>query len=563
MNFSLGELDGIGLNGKYVYYQRLLKNKNEEYRKLGITMRQSLLDFSEIASDPKNISAYFAQMARREFAKEEKMLREYFDADKLNYYLEDKNAAKKIIDTVNAVLGIKDVYERNLQVLLNNNGQKNLITWFPTYFNRAFDAAWSDEGSQVDGIILPKLNALMEERIKEEEPTDEAGFRKAVSAVINENIDEIVRYALILMFDAGVETHVDQQYQTAYRELLAATKKNSAASRQYIADIKQVYELDKITDILMENFDPEAQAKDFKAKASKVKGKVGANIHSRGGYNLENYLTFVINEAFKSGLKTGGNIQKVEAHSSGSTGQKADVIINIGLNTSAIEKWLESSTFGTREKDRAALTELQRKLKNFQDGFIVYTNVKNYTVNSDFERRGGFSAGEAIKLRTFAGISKQIIPDGKKFTIALMNTIPGALNDKNYGQVKTALARSIAAFLFDDFSTIGNDIKQGANALHLFSLNGIYVPLSWFFYQLSLSFSNAEQKINSNGLVRITIKEPSEIEFPTQAHQIAWQKKNGGQSAWRYQADEALDSTTITVHFLGAIKELLKDLQMG
>jgi hypothetical protein len=37
-------------------------------------------------------------------------------------------------------------------------------------------------------------------------------------------------------------------------------------------------------------------------------------------------------------------------------------------------------------------------LKQFQDGFIIYTSDKNYSLTDDFKRRGGFSSGTALSL---------------------------------------------------------------------------------------------------------------------------------------------------------------------
>jgi hypothetical protein len=45
---------------------------------------------------------------------------------------------------------------------------------------------------------------------------------------------------------------------------------------------------------------------------------------------------------------------------------------------------------GNREKNIAALTELGNKLKDLDDGFIVYSSDKNYRLNNSF---AGFHAG--------------------------------------------------------------------------------------------------------------------------------------------------------------------------
>jgi hypothetical protein len=44
---------------------------------------------------------------------------------------------------------------------------------------------------------------------------------------------------------------------------------------------------------------------------------------------------------------------------------------------------------------------------------------------------------------------------------------------------------NIAAFLFDDFTSIGDVNMSGANALHIFDLNGVFVPLSVLLFKLA------------------------------------------------------------------------------
>lgn len=555
MTFGSENIGEFSLNSKYVYYQRLLTDNNGEnttkYRNMGFAVRNQLMLFSQTMSDVQNISSFFSQMAQKEFEKEKAMLEKYFGATELNYYLGDKNAEKKIIDTLNAALGLKEVYERNLQVLLNNNGQKGLITWFPTYFNKAFKKAWSYGIKSDYGNNVPCLRRKINNLFKKDFPKNDDIMREKIKNIISLYIDDITREAAILMFEAGVETRVDEKYQSAYQEMATALKELTSSAKEYIIDLKRVYHLDEISEIINAEINKE---KDIKGVASKVGGKVSANIHQTGGYNMENYINFVVNEAVRKNFKATDNLKSIKSYTTGDTGQKADTVITIGLNTSAIEKWLETQQFGTREKDRYALMNLQRRLKDLKGGFVVYTNVKNYKVDSDF-RSHGFSAGQAIKLRAFSNMTHYLIKDGKYFTVAIMNTIPGALNDSNYESVKTAMARSVAAFLFDDFSTIGNEMSQNAtNAIHLFNLEGIYVPLSWFFYHLSQVFGNSG---DANTLVRVNIKIPKEIEFQTQEKQNYWKQLFPEQSAWRYQADLALDNTTIQMHFLGAIKELL------
>lgn len=561
-NFGISSNHSFKFSGPYVYYQRLMdKYESEPNKKLGKVMSNRLNAFTEESSNKENIASYFMNMANIEFNKEKKMLENYFET-KINYSLNDKDFTKKLIITLNEALNIKDVFERNLQVLLNNNGQKNLISWFPTYFDKAFKQAWSYGIKTSDWnvpIHIPCIREVLKRVLKKQLPEDDEQLLEVITKILDTYLDDITRYAVVLMFDAGVETHVDKKYQTAYQEVAAAMKNMTKSAQQYICDLKEIFHLGEISDIFYTNIKDNNLGK----ITTKVSGHSHKNIHQTGGYNMESFINFTVNEVVSKGLSPKNAKRNiVKSYRTGDTGQKADVIFTIGINTNAVEKFLLENDFGTRVKDRDALQDLQKRVKDLKDGFIVYVNAKNYTVRSDFSSYG-FSAGQAIKLRAFSDMLSGLIKDARLFTLGLMNTIPGAINEKNYDAMRTSMARTIATFLFDDFSTIGTEMKgdTGTNAIHLFSLQGIYVPLSWFFYQLAKAFGN--KKGLTSGLVRVTINKPSQIKYPeprkTRAA-LPEQYNNPGE-AWRAQRDEALDQIKIQMHFLGAIKQLLSEFQ--
>ena len=95
-------------------------------------------------------------------------------------------------------------------------------------------------------------------------------------------------------------------------------------------------------------------------------------------------------------------------------------------------------------------------LNKFNDGFIMYVNAKNYTLNSKFEKRGGFSAGEAISLSDFAHIASIMNVDYDALVKACLQLIPGAIVEDKMEETKLALTEAIASALFDDFNVIGN-----------------------------------------------------------------------------------------------------------
>jgi hypothetical protein len=75
---------------------------------------------------------------------------------------------------------------------------------------------------------------------------------------------------------------------------------------------------------------------------------------------------------------------------SGSKGIKADNILTLSIDPSIVSDALAQAD-GSRDSNIAALSELGSKLTDLDDGFIVYSSDKNYTLNNNFS---GFGAGK-------------------------------------------------------------------------------------------------------------------------------------------------------------------------
>ena len=74
---------------------------------------------------------------------------------------------------------------------------------------------------------------------------------------------------------------------------------------------------------------------------------------------------------------------------SGSKGIKADNILTLSIDPTIVVEALESAG-ANRDENIKALSALGTKLSNLDDGFIVYSSDKNYSLNANFK---GFDAG--------------------------------------------------------------------------------------------------------------------------------------------------------------------------
>jgi hypothetical protein len=65
----------------------------------------------------------------------------------------------------------------------------------------------------------------------------------------------------------------------------------------------------------------------------------------------------------------------------------------------------------------------------------------------------------------------------------------------------------MAYLLFDDWYEIGTGITSPANSIHLFSLDGLQIPLSYFLNALA----DAMISLKPEDIIRVSVKLPSII----------------------------------------------------
>lgn len=114
----------------------------------------------------------------------------------------------------------------------------------------------------------------------------------------------------------------------------------------------------------------------------------------------------------------------------------------------------------------------------------------------------------------------------------------------------------IAYFLFDDFTTIGADFNaSGTNALHLFYLNGVYIPLSFMLTNLAEAISQSWER--SKDVVNITLN-------PVDCDSSLLNKSLGAFTPedWASQRDSALAGTSLTVNFMKSFQDIMSAIKL-
>ena len=477
-------------------------------------------------------SQHIRDMAQAEANKELRLLNNIFQAN-ISLDFMDKNSIKNFIDTLNSFLQLREVYERNIHIIKNSNGQKSVISFFPTYFMMAWEDMWP---------------SIAQEGIDNAEKSN-LPFIQCIEQSFNQHIDELMTEAITRMFNAKPELlSVPDELRDAYMSLQGAIgsvyNKGDLANQLY-----NIYKLDEIKNMLSETLS-KANKRWQKQKTMNINPRESVErlIAQRGGLSLE-AIEHTVYSIIANQLQENSNIAIGGAIQSGGKEIKADNILAIGIDPSIIEQQLETNEAISRERNVKMLEQLGKKISNIKNGYIVYTSDKNYTYNDSFKQRGGFS-GENISAQTYLNIMSNINKNIKTFVGTMLQVAPGAVGDQGIRpDIEKAIACDVAYMLFDDFSTVGTDTND-STAIHIMNLNGVLIPLSFFLhiYAEALDF----YIYNPNQIVKVGLHAP-EILFPTQEEQNEY-----GTGAWQYQREVALDKTTIEMHFLGSFKDLIE-----
>ena len=519
---------------QYVFYQRLLTDTYENgqliYPKLGKYVQNAsyrILDQTrKYAADASAVRA----QAQAEFAKEKALLQQKFGvAIDFDYY-RGSSDFKEIIDALNACLNLKEVYQRNIQVIKNTEGMKAVFSWYPTYFMKAWQEFW------------PKIKSNAEARFMKNIPIGDA-----LAEVLDRFMPQICERGIQLMFDGPeVESSlIDKNLKSAYAALVSQIGSIHTAG-SVANQIYKAYQLDD----LKESLTKEIEVKDKRIYAKQAKPKVTSiisqSIHSRGGLTLEAVETAIF-QMIASSIDSGA------VKHSGSKGIKADNVLSFSIDPELISSSLERAG-ANREENIRALSELGNKLSKLDDGFIVYSSDKNYSLNANFK---GFNAGST-------GANAASFLNSLPNTSASVSTLIGAIQQLGKGamlegrkaEFEMLIAQDVAYMLFDDFTTIGN-MSSGGNAIHIMNLNGIMMPLSVVLTLLADAIESINED-NIRRIVNVTIKAPA-ILYPTMDDQKAAFPDNP-HAAWEVQKQYALDNTQITAKFMKDFKSLITAL---
>jgi hypothetical protein len=209
--------------------------------------------------------------------------------------------------------------------------------------------------------------------------------------------------------------------------------------------------------------------------------------------------------------------------------------------------------YANREETVNAYKQLNNYLSKMNDGFVVYTNAKDYSLVKDSGKGGyffqGFSAGAPISLSSLEGVIANT-PGGSADIIGqIMSTMDGAIYSDRIDELEKELCSKMAYLLFDDVLTIGKTTPAPGKAIHLLLLDGVYIPLSYLFFLMAQAIEEVTE--DPDDIFKVTIS-PGSIAFPNPP----W-----GPGKWSEQKNIAYSQIKISAIFLRNFASVVSGLR--
>lgn len=520
-----------GQNSNYpswVYYQDL----QNTYPNLYTYATRAISNYDRSIRRKESAAKLFA-MADRELQKELTLLNEVFGKNMVVNW-KNLNEVKLFIKDFQELLRYKSIAERAENRLKEGQQHISIAPFFASYFNAAFE-----NFLQTTATIHFQNAVLNPEKFKN---------------YIEQNLSIILDDALERMLTSKDFNRADEQNQGYYQ--FFKDLQNSPLKDTFFKEITKIYNIDKVIEdvskVMKGNRGGRKKLQEG-LREKTVKGsrrKAFVKVNFQKGGSIQEHLSALIMNTFAQMNFSNKDFQiTLKSKAVGEKGFRPDIITTINLDgvINEVNTILKSSQDSSRNSARLAAKEIIEMLKKVNSGFIIYSNVKNYQLGTNF---GGFSAGSNMVLRQYFDLLSEI-QDSKKlsqFVTAIMNTLSGAVGEDQKTSLEDLVAQDIAYFLYDDFETIAEEQSSGVKSLHIFLLSDFYVPLSFFLRLLGEAFADVQADISS--YVNTTIYSGA----------IKYNEGPYGIEKWEDQRETALDEINIGIKFLRNFRSIMTEM---
>lgn len=544
---------------EYVYYQGLQVTRPALYSAAvsRVSAVSAGLQSEEVyTSTISNLKA----LARNEASKEIALLVNVFGQEAASLPL-NENTYPEILKGINAAMNMKGAMERALYRMNNlkkKNGENANSAITPdNFFSDYFLTAWNknlpdlrDRLASAAGQFALETHQLISEDFK----------FKAVD-MVEETLDKSVQDAIRALANSKVfnskdsddANELDGVYKDLVQSMGSIQQGGTLAHSLYIK-----YGLDKFMDTMMEQIGRARKAKTISKKPfsrkqmEKILPKRNGGAHNRiRGEAHEDFMKAII-EQVTSNISSGFKGGQGSVLSTGATKMKADLVIEYGLDMSNLQNAVNSEKNLENVEDAGEIRKVSlergkniiNELSKVNDSFVVMMSAKDYG-KSTISSMQGFHGGD-YSLDNI-GALEQYVPNMRNVVFAVMNAGEGAVG-ANLDGVAASIAGAIGHLLFDDVATIGQDMTGvGGRSIHLFSLNGILVPLSFFLSQTAA----AMEGMSVQQMVKVKIK-------PAATHYPQYEPANEGE--WAKERDMTLAQAKISVNFFARFLKVMNSI---
>ena len=225
----------------------------------------------------------------------------------------------------------------------------------------------------------------------------------------------------------------------------------------------------------------------------------------------------------------------------------------------------QKNIFNEYQSIEEDLKKINEELGEIKKNFIIHNNVKDYkTIGSRYE---AFSGGTDWRLAPFMSFLSSLsdlgfVPGDIEFLqFAILNCLPGTIGTSNKNAIEKYLSAFAVMMLFSDGLTMAMELSNNIeadtsslNVLHLFNVNGIFVPASYLLQVVYDEMMTKSEQISQDGVKitingglpnpRETIKDYKELKAPR----------------WNRLLEEEKKAISFQITFLASLFDMLDNL---
>lgn len=488
-------------------------------------------------ADLKNMAGDVLIQANNEEKVERRFLQVYFgirDADL------DSTDMNKYIRGINSIMGLKDDFIPYIKLLLNRTKKGSRAPGVAASFNFYINKAINENMA----AAISSLKDIADIKVLEEK-TNEISQNIIVNALLEaRRATDIVDGEEYQFYQRGID------YLLRSEQLLTQMGSDIGNRYKLPETIKEMVKLQLNNSEVQSEFNKVLNQKNGEYIETKINE---GSIRSIGGF-IQEYI-----QAGMLGSQTtveGGKSKSVTFKQNKGRADNVHLYtVNKSIDVGSLGDELNNSL--TENSQRKVQKHIEKFTRDFlskaNDNFIVYENVKNYSMSNTH----GFSGGSSQKismLKVFSSSQgKQTQKRVEELIFVLYNTVSGAIMDNKKvfvrEELNTILSSCIASLLFDDWIQKG---ENSNNRIHLFNLNGVYIPLS----QVLKGIGKALQDRNLESIRKyftFEYRTPDRILYPETTEGNVYEK-------WREQAQAVRQNSTYTFKFLKNFRNILENI---